>query len=61
MIFEITAEMKKKIKNWDSCESLDVTGGKFSYIFTPTSLGVVVQVHCDICNRKLDLTEDWLN
>ncbi|WP_235191845.1 hypothetical protein [Paenibacillus sp. FSL R7-277] len=52
--------MEKKIKEWDSCKAVDVTGAKFSYTFTPTGLGTVIEVHCDICNRKLDLTEDWI-
>lgn len=60
MIFKITDEMKSKITKWDSCSPVDVTGAKFSYSFTRTSLGLVIQVHCDICNRKLDLTEGWL-
>ena len=60
VIFKITDEMISKISEWDSCSPIDVTGAKFSYIFTPTSLGLVIQVHCDICDRKLDLTEDWM-
>lgn len=59
MKFEITKDMEKKIREWDSCKAADVTGAKFSYVFIPTSLGTVIQVHCDICNRELDLTEDW--
>lgn len=59
MLFEITSKMEKKIKNWDSCKAVDVAGAKFSYIFTPTGLGTVIEVHCDICKRKLDLTEDF--
>ncbi|GFZ93909.1 hypothetical protein GCM10008018_45470 [Paenibacillus marchantiophytorum] len=59
MLFEINAEMEKKIRDWDSCEPVDVAGGKFAYIFIPTGLGTVIHVHCDICNRKLDLTDDW--
>ncbi|ASA24283.1 hypothetical protein B9T62_28085 [Paenibacillus donghaensis] len=59
MLFKITTEMEKKIKKWDSCKAVDVTGAKFSYTFIPTSLGTVIHVHCDICNRELDLTEDW--
>lgn len=60
MKFEITEEMQKKIQNWDSCESVDVAGAKFSYTFIPTGLGTIVQVKCDICKRTLDLTEDFL-
>ncbi|MBP2114114.1 hypothetical protein [Paenibacillus silagei] len=59
MLFEITEEMKQKIREWDSCKPIDVTGAKFSYVFTPTSLGLVIDVQCDICKRELNLTEDW--
>ncbi|MNN80757.1 hypothetical protein D3C81_1975170 [compost metagenome] len=59
MIFEITKDMEKKINEWDSCKAVDVGGAKFLYTFIPTGLGTVIHVHCDICNRKLDLTEDW--
>lgn len=60
MIFEITDKMEKKIEEWDSCKPIDVAGAKFAYTFIPTGLGTVIQVQCDICNRTLDLTEDWI-
>ncbi|MEK5029887.1 hypothetical protein MKY96_00330 [Paenibacillus sp. FSL R7-0302] len=60
MIFEITEDMQQKIKKWDSCKPVDVTGANFSYTFIPTGLGLVIQVKCDICKRTLDLTEDFL-
>lgn len=59
MIFKITEEMAKRIIEWDSCKAVDVTGGKFAYTFMPTGVGVVIKVHCDICKRELDLTENW--
>lgn len=59
MIFEISKEMEEKIKEWDSCEAVDVAGAKFAYTFIPTGLGLVIEVKCDICNRKLDLSDDW--
>lgn len=59
MKFEITEEMKDKINEWDTCKAVDPTGAKFAYTFIPTGLGIVTTVHCDICNRKLDLTEGW--
>lgn len=60
MIFEINEEMKNKINQWDSCEARDVSGAKFAYTFIPTGLGLVVTVQCDVCNRTLDLTDDFL-
>jgi hypothetical protein len=59
MIFKITDKMLEKIMEWDNCVAVDVTGGKFAYTFIPTSIGLVTKVKCDICNRELDLTEDW--
>ncbi len=59
MIFEITKKMDEKIREWDTCKAVDVSGAKFSYTFIPTSIGLVIKVRCDICNRELDLTEDW--
>ncbi|MBB6023587.1 hypothetical protein HNR77_004688 [Paenibacillus sp. JGP012] len=59
MIFEITGDMMKKIDDWDSCESTDVTGAKYAYTFMPTGIGLVVQVKCDICKRVLSLSDDF--
>lgn len=59
MIFEITKIMDEKIREWDTCNAVDVTGAKFAYTFIPTSIGLVIKVRCDICNRELDLTEDF--
>ncbi len=59
MVFEITEEMENRIREWDSCKAVDVAGAKFAYTFIPTSIGLVIKVRCDICNRELDLSEDW--
>ncbi|RKP56257.1 hypothetical protein D7Z26_06370 [Cohnella endophytica] len=60
MNFIINKEMQEKIKNWDSCNAVDVAGAKFTYTFIPTGLGLVIKVQCDICKRTLDLTDDFL-
>lgn len=60
MIFQITEKMHQKIRDWDSCKPIDVSGAKFAYTFIPTGLGLVIKVECDICKRVLNLTEDWL-
>lgn len=59
MIFEITKQMDERIRKWDKCKAVDVTGAKFAYTFIPISIGLVIRVRCDICNRELDLTEEW--
>lgn len=58
MIFEISEMMQRKIQKWDRCVANDVTSAKFTYKFIPTGLGLVIKVHCDVCNRELDLS-DW--
>lgn len=57
MIFEINEKMEQTIKDWDSCNTIDVSGARFAYTFIPTGLGLVIKVKCDICNREMDLTE----
>ncbi|KQO18045.1 hypothetical protein [Paenibacillus sp. Leaf72] len=59
MAFELTESMLQKIKEWDSCHTTDATEAKFAYIFIPTGLGIIIKVTCDICNRVLDLTDDF--
>jgi hypothetical protein len=36
-------------------------GGRYSYIFTPTSLGTVSRVKCCACQAEIDLTDydEW--
>lgn len=57
MVFEITEDMKKKIRAWDTCKAIDVSGAKFAYTFIPTSIGLFIVVHCDVCNRRLTLSD----
>jgi hypothetical protein len=59
MIFEITNKMEQQIRVWDLCEAVDPTGAKLAYTFIPTGIGLIIKVKCDICNRELDLTDDW--
>lgn len=58
MIFEITDDMEKRINEWDTCKAVDVTGAKFAYTFIPSGVGLIIVVHCDVCNRKLTLAEE---
>ncbi|GAA0852727.1 hypothetical protein GCM10008915_71540 [Bifidobacterium pullorum subsp. gallinarum] len=57
MIFEITEDMKKKIREWDTCNAIDVSGAKFAYTFIPTSIGLFIEIHCDVCNRRLTFSD----
>jgi hypothetical protein len=48
----------QKFRNDHYHEGVDSTiGGKFSFIFTPTGLGNIVEVQCNICKEKKDMTE----
>jgi hypothetical protein len=65
MEFEITKEQEQEIEIWKkSLPFLDqseagAAGGMYSYIFTPTGLGTIVEIR-RIDGEKLDLT-DWDN
>ena len=32
-------------------------GGGISYIFTPTGVGTIVEIRCNICGTKTDITD----
>ncbi|GAS83148.1 unknown protein [Paenibacillus amylolyticus] len=55
--FEITSQMEKEIKQWDSCKPLDVSGAKFAYTFIPTGIGLIIEIECDVCKRKISFNE----
>lgn len=69
-MFEITEEQQKIFENWKTihnkkCVFSDpmkqgAIGGRFTYIFTPTGLGVITKVKC-ACGDEIDLTnsENW--
>ena len=50
----------KLLKNPDGSFKIGAIGGRFTYSFTPTSLGVVIKVKC-ACEQEIDVTfyEDW--
>ncbi|WP_040949383.1 hypothetical protein [Gorillibacterium massiliense] len=56
-VFRISEKMEQKIKEWDSCVPIDVTGAKLAYIFIPTELGLIIKVRCDVCKRELLLSD----
>ncbi|PGK52269.1 hypothetical protein CN918_31250 [Priestia megaterium] len=65
MRFILSEEQVQKIKEWDKkngCEDVytDAVGTRLTYSFTPTSLGCIETVYCEVCKEKIDLTEyDW--
>jgi len=39
------------------CRRETATGGQFTYHITPTSIGSIVVVECNVCKKKKDVTE----
>lgn len=64
-MFRVDKEQKKAAREWtkehlDICEVgtyIGAIGGRFSYIFTPTSLGVICTVRC-VCGDQFDFSGD---
>lgn len=38
------------------CEFTSTIGGKFSFTFTPTGLGNIIEVKCNACKKEEDIT-----
>lgn len=67
MKFELDKEQMEKFKKWlkrhdknciyKNSKKQVAIGGRLTYHFTPTGLGVISQVHC-VCGKKVDLTPD---
>ena len=54
-------EIKEFQEKHKECEFTSTIGGKFSYIFTPTGLGPVIEIRCNACDEIKDVTniDDW--
>ena len=46
-------EFRKKHKHENQNSTI---GGKLSFIFTPTSIGVITDIKCNACNEIKDIT-----
>jgi hypothetical protein len=68
MQFELDENQQLKINAWqvelDSAllnegktTETGAIGGRFTYSFTPTSLGTIVKVHDELTKQELDLTD----
>lgn len=64
-MFKLTKEQNKKLNKWLNENNPDAysgaIGGRITYMFTPTSLGLAVQAQDNLTKEILDLTdyEDW--
>ncbi len=61
MLFKLTDEEFDKVYDWTKDHKCDddliaTIGGKYSYVFIPTGLGMIKRVEC-ICGDVLDLTD----
>jgi hypothetical protein len=63
MEFILSPEELKRIKEWDDSHKCKITnkyvgavGGRLTYSFTPTGMGMITIVKC-ACGKKLDLTD----
>lgn len=63
MKFELSEEQVKKAREWtnaqmDKAKTKDCTGFRFSYVFTPTTLGDCVKIIDRVTSEELDITDD---
>lgn len=64
MKFELTPEQIEKLLEWQLQKEEEyggAIGGRWTYSFTPTSLGIVVKVRDAIDKSEIDLTnyDEW--
>ena len=64
-MFKLTKKQAEKLNEWSNQKDLTIytgaIGGRFTYQFTPTSIGVVVRVIDNIDKTEIDLSEydEW--
>lgn len=62
---EFTKEEKNQFESFmrrhRHCQCTSTIGGKFSYILTPTGLGTLIKIKCNVCGKERDVTdsENW--
>ncbi len=62
--FRITDEQGEKLMKWLDSKGQVYTGamgGRYTYSFSPTSLGIVVKVKDEVLKDEIDLSDyqDW--
>lgn len=59
--FDLTKEQIEKINEWIAQHNPNAyqgaSGGRFTYSFTPTQLGLVTVIQDNLLNLQLDLTD----
>jgi hypothetical protein len=60
-MFDLSPKQTLKLNKWKKAKDYSIytgaIGGRFTYEFTPTSLGVVVKVSDAVDKTSIDLTE----
>jgi hypothetical protein len=60
-MFALDAEQREKLNEWIKKKDLEeysgASGGRFTYQFTPTSLGLVAKVIDNLKHDEIDLTD----
>lgn len=60
--FQLTKKEEKMFDEWKKIQKtktneITTTGGRWSYTFTPTSIGIIVEGIDNATNEKIDLTD----
>ena len=59
--FKLTEEQKIKLDEWKSQQvekdKVGTIGDRYTYSFTPTSLGIIVIVKDNVTNSEINLTD----
>jgi hypothetical protein len=59
-MFDLDKEQLEKLAEWKGKHTkafVGAIGGRYTYSFSPTSLGVVVKVKDEITKEEIDLTD----
>jgi len=66
MNFELSIPQVKKLEEWislrkETVKDTGAIGGRFTFCFTPTSLGTVITVKDSVDNSTIDISDytDW--
>lgn len=60
-MFSLTLQQEEKLAEW--CKSKDLSaytgacGGRFTYLFTPTNLGIIVKIKDELDQTEVDVTD----
>lgn len=60
-VFSLTLQQEEKLAAWtkkkDMSKYTGAIGGRFTYSFTPTNLGIVVKIKDELDQTEVDVTD----